>query len=145
MKTIFSNAGMVQKRVETTIQIKAKPNAVLNAFTDPLHLKNWWGVERSLIEPKKGGVYALAWQIREPGMGYVSSGIITEYLPACQLKIGQIVYFNPQRPILGPMELIILTTPENRNTVLSIIQSGYQSGTDWQWYYEAVKAAWPTV
>ena len=144
MKTI-SPRTTVPRRAGATIEIMAKPDAVLNAFTDPQHLKNWWSVDRSLIELKKGGLYSLAWDITQYGIGYVSTGIIAEYLPACQLKISQMAYFNPQRPILGPMELLILTTPESRSTVLSIIQSGYQSGPDWDWYHDAVKTAWPTV
>jgi uncharacterized membrane protein len=43
------------------------------------------------------------------------------------------------------MQLLIMTTPEKGKTVLNIIQSGYQQGADWDWYYEAVKKAWPAV
>jgi hypothetical protein len=55
------------------------------------------------------------------------------------------VYFNPQRPIFGPMELMILTTPERVGTTLTVVQSGYQKGDDWDWYYNVVKDAWPSV
>ena len=78
-------------------------------------------------------------------MGFVTTGIVAEYLPGCQLKIESMVYFNPQRPVLGPMELTVLATPERVGTTLTIIQSGYKDGTDWDWYYNVVKEAWPVV
>jgi hypothetical protein len=28
---------------------------------------------------------------------------------------------------------------------LTLCQDGYQNGVDWDWYYEAVKLAWPSV
>ena len=133
------------RSVESTIIIHKKPDLVLKAFTEHLHLKNWWKVERSLIELKKGGLYSLVWQIADSGMGYVSTGIVGEYIPACQLKVESMVYFNPQRPIFGPMELVVLATPENGSTTLTVIQRGYQQGPDWDWYYNAVKDAWPLV
>jgi len=131
------------RNVEASISINKSPTLVLSAFTEYKHLKIWWNVERALIDLKKGGLYALVWGISDKGMKYISTGIIGEYLSDCQLRIDQLVYFNPERPILGPMQLLIMTTPENGKTTLSIIQSGYQYGKDWDWYYEAVKEAWP--
>ena len=133
------------RNVQATIVIDASPGKVLSAFTTPVHLHRWWGVERSLIELKKGGLYSLAWEITSSGMRFVTSGIITEYLPACQLKVSNLVYFNAGRSILGPLELLVLTTPEDSCTSLTVIQSGYQTGTDWDWYYNAVRTAWPEV
>ena len=52
---------------------------------------------------------------------------------------------NPGRQILGPMELLILATPENGKTILTVVQAGYQSGDDWDWYYNAVNEAWPAL
>jgi hypothetical protein len=30
-------------------------------------------------------------------------------------------------------------------TKLKLVQGGYQNGDDWDWFYEAVKNAWPNV
>jgi uncharacterized protein YndB with AHSA1/START domain len=133
------------RSVESSVLIKLPPDKVLNAFTNPEELWQWWGVERSLIELKKGGLYALIWEISDQGMGYVTTGIIKEYIPGCQLSIEDMAYCNPGRPILGPLKLLILTTPEKNMTSLTVVQSGYQTGKDWDWYYESVKTAWPAV
>ena len=131
--------------VESSVFIDRPPEMVLSAFTNPEYLRDWWGVERSLIDLKKGGLYSLVWGITDGAMGFVTTGIVTDYLPCCQLKIENMVYFNPQRPIFGPMELMILTTPERVGTTLTVVQSGYQAGSDWDWYYNVVKEAWPVV
>jgi len=131
--------------VESSVVINKPAQLILDAFTDEKHLRNWWGVERSLIDLRKGGVYSLVWQIKGEAMGFVTTGIISEYIPSWQLKIGNMVYINPQRPPLGPMELLVLTTPEDIGTTLTVVQNGYQDGPDWDWYYNAVREAWPAV
>jgi uncharacterized protein YndB with AHSA1/START domain len=132
--------------VESSIVLDLPPTAVLDAFVKPEHLKGWWGVDRTLIDLRRGGLYSLVWQNHENCVEYVTTGIIEEYLPACQLKIRDLVYINPERSILGPMELLVMTTPnDNRKTELTVIQSGYREGKDWDWLYEAVLQAWPDV
>lgn len=134
------------KIVEASIDLELPPQKVLEVFVKHEHLKAWWGIHRSLIELKPGGLYSLVWQNQQDCVEYVSTGIIAEYLPACQLKVKNLVYINPQRPILGPMELMVLTTPnDDHTTQLTIIQSGYQQGPHWDWLYESVHRAWPEV
>lgn len=61
----------LMKKVEVNLSINTTPEKVIQAFTDPNQLGEWWGVEKSLIQKKIGGLYTLAWSITEKGMGYV--------------------------------------------------------------------------
>ena len=97
--------------VAASIDIRSKPESVFQAFLRLEHLKKWWGVERSLIEAKAGGLYTLAWNISENGIRYASSGIISELIPGEYLMIKSFVYLNSEKQILGPMELEIDLTP----------------------------------
>lgn len=133
------------KKVEVNIAIKTTPEMVIKAFTDPKMLNDWWHVERVLIEKKKGGLYTLAWNISEKGFGFVSSGIIETYDPNGELIITDFVYLNPEKSFLGPMSLTIKAVANGEFTDVYLCQDGYQSGEDWDWYYEAVKEAWPTI
>jgi len=133
------------KKVEAKIEIKTSPKKALDAFTMFDLLKEWWKVERALIEKGNGGIYALAWNISDAGFRYVSSGIISSYKPAEHLYIKNFLYFNPEKPILGPMSLRIEVKPKSNATELYLCQYGYKDGEDWDWYYEAVKKAWPIV
>jgi Activator of Hsp90 ATPase homolog 1-like protein len=130
--------------VAASIDIEAKPDRILQAFLRQEHLHKWWGVSRSLIEPKAGGLYTLAWDISENGIKYISSGIIAELIPAEYLMVRNFIYLNPEKQILGPMELEIdLTVVDETTTKVGVVQSGYQYGVDWNWYYDAVVQAWP--
>jgi len=133
------------RKVEVKLEIKNTPGRVIDAFTEFDLLKQWWGVERSLIEKRNGGTYALVWNISEAGFKYISSGIINSYKPAKNLYIDNYLYFNPEKSILGPMSLKIEVKEKGAATELYLCQDGYGDSNDWDWYYEAVKEAWPIV
>ncbi|MBC5773274.1 SRPBCC domain-containing protein [Pontibacter sp. KCTC 32443] len=134
------------RKVEATISIKTSPASVIAAFIDEKLLCGWWGVERSLIERKVGGLYVLTWNITKEGFGYISSGTIRTYQPDALLIVENLVYLNPVKPILGPMVLTVSATQENNSTTtLYLCQEGYQQSPGWDWYYEAVSQAWPVV
>ena len=67
------------RKVEVTTKIHTTPEQVIKAFTEFGMLKNWWGVERALVDTKTGGVYTLTWSIPKKGFGYVSTGIVKSY------------------------------------------------------------------
>lgn len=108
-------------------------------------LNGWWGVEKALVEKREGGVYALVWDISESGFRYVATGIIKSYKADAILEIENYTCLNLKMPIVGPMGLIIEAIVKNNQTELTVTQTGYQSGGDWDWYYDAVKQAWPDV
>lgn len=108
-------------------------------------LNGWWGVEKALVEKREGSVYALVWDISESGFRYVATGIIKSYKADAILEIENYTYLNLKMPIMRPMGLIIEAIVKNNQTELTVTQTGYQSGGDWDWYYDAVKQAWPDV
>lgn len=128
-----------------SVRLPVAPARAIAAFLEPADLRAWWGVERALVEPRTGGLYALAWGVTEAGFMYVSTGVVGEYDPARILRIDHYAYFNPGRPILGPMRLRLEAVPEGRHTRLDLVQDGYGNGPDWDWYYDAVVAAWPAA
>lgn len=132
------------RSVHATTSIASGPGDILQAFLQPTHLQGWWGVSRSLVEPKPGGVWTLAWEISDSGIKYISTGIIEKIVPEEYLRIHKMVYLNPDREILGPMELEVqVSKTDENNTRVSVVQSGYQYGGDWDWYHDAVTQAWP--
>lgn len=133
------------KKVDTTIEIRKPASVVFDAFTEPAMLKKWWGVEKCLIEKKQGGLYSLAWEISDKGFHYISTGVITVFIPPKELLIDHFVYFNPEKNILGPTYLGIRLNENNGVTTLHLTQGNYQSGGDWDWFYNSVKDSWPKV
>jgi activator of Hsp90 ATPase-like protein len=133
------------RNVEVTIDINCSARNVFNAFVDENQLKEWWQVERSLIEAKQGGIYSLAWNVTEQGFQFISTGLITIFNPGQELLIDHFVYFNPEKSILGPTYLSVKLEDATSFTKLKLVQGGYQRGKDWDWFYEAVKNTWPIV
>ncbi len=134
-----------QRKVEVTLPIKSSSTNIIKAFTDPTMLKNWWNVERCLIDKQQGGVYTLVWGILPERLQYISSGIIKEYDENHVLHVENFIYVSTERPVLGPMDLRIVVWPRNTGNEINLVQSGYQEGVHWDWYYLAVKAAWPKM
>lgn len=133
------------RKVEAAIEIDQPASRVFDAFTEASLLRSWWGVERCLVEKKQGGLYSLTWDISDKGFHYVSTGVITVFIPAKELMVDHFVYFNPEKKILGPTYLSIRLTEKENKTLLNLVQGGYQSDADWDWFYDAVKNAWPKV
>lgn len=134
------------RKVEVAANIKTSPERALEAFLDPAMLADWWGVERCLIEPRDGGLYSLAWNVTEAGFGFVSTGLIKRFQPGRLLEIEKVVYMNPERPLLGPLGLTVQAAKEaGAMTRVTLCQSGYQEGADWDWYHQVVAQAWPAV
>ena len=133
------------RAVSANAIIRASRHRILEAFISSMDLKGWWGVSRALIEPNKAGLYSLAW-IGESNNGYlyVSTGIIDSYVPGEELIIAKLVYFNFERAILGPFRLTITVKQVDADhSKIDVVQSGYQDGSDWDWYYSSVVKGWP--
>lgn len=133
------------RTVTAAIDVSAGPARTLAAFLDPDDLGAWWGAERSLVEPRAGGIWALAWGVTSAGFQYLTTGIIGQYEPGRVLLIDHYTYFNPARAILGPMRLILRVAPEGHYTRLSLVQEGTRGGRDWDWYHDAALASWPVA
>ncbi len=135
------------RTVSCNIEITVSPEKVIRAFTNSHTLKGWWGVEQSFIELKPGGIYTIAWGISENGIRFVSTGVIKQYEPGSFLHIGDYMYLNPERPFLGPLELLIDVSPVPAGSLLKLEQGPYPEDSDehWEWYYEVVNDAWPKV
>src|SRR5689334_1097833 len=109
------------RKVSASINIACAASKITDAFLKPEMLKEWWQVERCLVQPQSGGLYTLVWNITQQGFGYVSSGIITLYQPGIMLTIEKFIYLNPQHPVLGPMTLHLEVQQNENDCTLNLI------------------------
>jgi Activator of Hsp90 ATPase homolog 1-like protein len=119
--------------VTAEIRIAAKPADVLRAFLELKALKQWWGVDRALVEQRPGGVWALAWERSDRGFRYVTVGIIHSYQAGEYPHIEKMLYFHPDYM----MDLNVAVKTAGNETLLIVLQEGYQSGAVRDWYYLA--------
>jgi uncharacterized protein YndB with AHSA1/START domain len=135
------------KFVDCAIEINTSPEKIIQSFTHEQMLKGWWGVEKTFIDLKPGGIYTLAWFVSENGIKYISTGVIKEYIPGVKLHVGDYMYLSTERPFLGPLNLIVEASPTASGAILHLQQGTYPESSDehWDWYYEVVNEAWPKV
>lgn len=133
------------RSVSASVLVGADPATVLAELVDVDGMRRWWGVDRGLIDARKGGVWALAWDVSRNGFRYAMSGTIARYDLGHELRIAQLLYFNAERAILGPMELAFVVRPDSSGALLTVRQDGYREGGDWDWYHDEVSEAWPVT
>jgi uncharacterized protein YndB with AHSA1/START domain len=137
------------RTVDCHIEINTTAEKIIQAFTDPAMLNGWWGVEKTMIELKPGGIYTLAWLVSENGIKYISTGVIKEYVAGKKLHIGNYMYLSAEQPFLGPLNLIVEAEESGNGSTLHLQQGPYPpaggKGEHWDWYYEVVNEAWPKV
>jgi len=133
------------RTVEATAQIATTRERAIQAFLQLDALRDWWHVDRGLVAPCEGGIWAFAWERSEHGFKYVITGRITALDPARRLVISDMLYFNPERPVLGPMSLTVEAVPFENGCRLTVRQEVTGEGGDWDWYYKVLNWAWPEV
>jgi uncharacterized protein YndB with AHSA1/START domain len=113
-------------------------------LTDVEMMRQWWGVHRGLVDGREGGVWALTWDVPAEGFGHVVlSGTIKSLRHGEQLHIENLLFFNKERMVLGPMTLDFDVSVSAGRSVVKVRQGGYGAGGDWDWYYQLVMENWP--
>ena len=138
-------AGADTRSVDTTKEMPAPPNEVLQAFLDGADLKAWWKVSRSLVEPKAGGIWSIAWDdYGEEKTHHAWIGVIEE-ISADRLFVGHLVMIEPDMPLLGPMQLEISVAADGAGSALTVSHRGYRYGEHWDEMYRIVVQGWDHV
>jgi len=132
------------RAVRAEIQIGVRALAVTRALTEFERLKEWWGVDRVLIDERADGPWTLTWlpTDAEPARG-VLCGTIRSLRHSSHLHVQRLVFISPDRPILGPFSLTFEARERGTSTQLSVVQEGFGAGDDWDWYRSLVADSWP--
>ena len=103
-------------------------------------------MERALVERKSGGSFTLVWGVSEHGLRYISTGVIKTLRPT-RLVVKNYTYLAADRPIMGGQVLSVeALAREGGGSLLKLRQGDYPTGdAHWDWYFQAVEAAWPKV
>ncbi|MFQ5720503.1 MAG: SRPBCC domain-containing protein [Acidobacteriota bacterium] len=132
------------REIEGEIEIAGEPDAVTAAFTDVQALKKWWGVREGLVDARQGGVWSCTWDVPVDGFGFVIlAGRIRSLRPGEHLHIEDLLYFNRERPVLGPMRILLDIEPHENLSRIKVRQDGYGKDSDWDWYYGLAEDNWP--
>lgn len=130
--------------VQAEIEIARPPEEVTTAFTDVHCMRQWWGVKTGLVDAREGGVWSCTWDLPVEGYGFVIlSGRIRSLTEGAHLHIEDLLYFNREHPILGPMRILMDIEATEDGSRVKVRQDGYGKDPDWDWYYDLAVENWP--
>ena len=139
------------RELTQTLTIAAPAASVLDAFFDADALASWWQVKRSLCTPRMLGCYAI--EFDSPGsrdellgpLGGVFHGTVVDWSPGREALVADAYWLPTVGDPIGPMALEIRCIADERGTVLSLRQSGWDNSPRWTRYYEILERSLPAA
>ncbi|MFO1011612.1 MAG: SRPBCC domain-containing protein [Planctomycetota bacterium] len=113
------------------------------ALTDPVQMRQWWGIEEGFVEERADGVWAVAWNDAEAPRHEVLCGTIRSLRHSSHLHVQRMVLARAGRPILGPMSFTFEARERGNTTHLTVAHEGFGAGDEWDAYRQVAVATWP--
>ncbi len=133
----------MKRFILSSIRIRSQASQIIDALINLDKLKQWWGVDGGIIEPKDGGIYCTTWLKSNHGVKFVSTGRIKLLDKNAYLHLEDMIYINSEKGILGPYDIQYDLESSETYCLLSVKQSGFKKLKSELWYYEAVEKGWP--
>jgi len=129
---------------ETIIDIKATPEEVFRAVTDPEQIVKWFA-PYARVEPRVGGGYDISWAPDMKGSGVISVWDPPKHF--AQYSERSVAYNCEGKPVETgtPQKIAIdyyIEAIGNGMTRLRLVQSGFGPEAAWEDEYEATKSGW---
>lgn len=139
--------------VDASVEIRATPRVVLDAFFDAAALRAWMGVIRSVTIPQALGPYAVEWPTSQDRddvlgrLGGVLRGTVLMVEPTRGFSLVDVVWLPPFGHPVGPMALDVacrlgVTGDGEPATRVHVTQNGFEESVRWRRYYEVAQAGW---
>jgi len=134
----------MSKSHETIIDIKATPEEVFRAITDPEQIVKWFA-PYARVDPRVGGVYDISWDPEMQGGGVISVWDPPKHF--AQYTERSVAYNCEGKPVdTGATQKIAIDyyieAIGDGMTRLRLVQSGFGPEAAWDDEYEATKTGW---
>ena len=129
-------------QIRSQVSIRAPADKVWSALVDVEQVRQWWGASEGVIEPRKGGAWALAWSGEGRGLHHVASGVIRSLVPGKRLRIEPLVYFNAEHPAPELMRMSVSLKEQGGSTRVIVRQEPLGNVPDWEQYSELAVKGW---
>jgi uncharacterized protein YndB with AHSA1/START domain len=134
----------MSKSHETIIDIKATPEEVFRAVTDPTQIVKWFA-PYARVEPRVGGGYDISWDPELNGDGVISVWDPPKHF--AQYTERSVAYNCEGQPVdTGATQKIAIDyyieAIGDGMTRLRLVQSGFGPEAAWNDEYEATKTGW---
>lgn len=136
----------MKRNIQSSIVIEAHPKSIIDAFTHPERLNDWWGVSNSRIQLKPGGLYILIWLQTENGIKFLQTSKIALFNPRKKLHLEDVLYIAADKGIFGPFNIKIdVQSIDEEKSEVTIEQTGFEKSDTGSWYYKLMTDSWPQV
>jgi uncharacterized protein YndB with AHSA1/START domain len=120
------------RTIEREIVLKAAPERVFRALTDPAELVKWF-THSAEVDLRPGGTLRFTWA----DYGAVPGRILEVDPPR------RFVYAWTQQPDVGETTIAIDLEPVAEGTRLRVVHTGFETGPDWDRIYVEDVETWP--
>lgn len=131
------------RAVRGEIDLLVRAMTATQALTDPVQMRQWWGIEEGFVEERADGVWAVAWNDAEAPRHEVLCGTIRSMRHSSHLHVQRMVLARAGRPILGPMSFTFEARERGNTTHLTVAHEGFGAGDEWDAYRQVAVATWP--
>ena len=134
----------MSKSHENIIEIKATPEEVFRAITDPEQIVKWFA-PYARVEPCEGGKYVISWDPELSGGGVISVWDPPKHFGEYSLR--SVAYGCDGKPVeTGTAQKIAvdyyIEALDGGITRLRLVQSGFGPEAAWDDEFEATKTGW---
>ena len=144
-----------QPALDVSVDIRAAPRAVVDAFFDGRALATWWPATRSVTTPRPLGPYAIEWTSdgRDAVLGRLGGvlrGTVMQFEPTRGFFVADLFWLPPNGAPIGPMALEVacrpgLTPDGFPCTRVRVTQGGFEEGVRWRRYYDVIQLQWQSL
>lgn len=134
----------MSKSHETIIDIKATPEEVFRAVTDPAQIVKWFA-PWARVDPRVGGEYSVSWDPEMTGGGVISVWDPPRHF--AQYSLRSVAYNGQGKPVETGVEQKIvidyyIEAIGDGMTRLRLVQSGFGPEAAWDDEYDATRTGW---
>ncbi len=119
------------RRLEVRMRTRATPEQVWDAWTDPEKIAHWF-VDRARGKPEVGTTFT--WIFEKFGYEIPYEVVVAE--PGRRFALGG------EAPKSGPFLLEVTIAREGGETVVTLVNSGFLDGSQWDEEYQGIVSGW---
>lgn len=141
-----------QPALDLSVDIRAMPRVVIDAFFDASALSTWWPARRSVTTPRPLGPYAIEWISEDRDeilgrLGGVLRGTVVQFEPTRGFFVADVFWLPPIGAPIGPMALEVacrlgVTSDGLPCTRVRVTQGGFEESVRWRRYYDVSQSQW---
>lgn len=128
-----------------SLELPLSPSETFALLVSPSSIRGWWGAARAIVQPREGGIWAVAWGTSEDDPDYVTGARISVFDPPKRLRLSGFSYSARGGRLPFPSDLLsteFSVVPARRGSLLTVVQSGFPDDARADDFYAGCERGW---